>query len=284
MIHIVLAGGYWALSKKQDMGGFQVNPNDDRYKTVDYIVKIQGLPRDYFKVSTKEKRKYFCNTCKRSVSEWEMERREGCYTHPLKMDLIQEEDWPRYSFERYNPVKIPFLRTAPDCYRIWLDNGQGQQKWRDIWRYVTQTYPPNKRLVPDLLPVPLGNIMQLEISETDIPVIVLGPDEKIENKPEIKQEAKIEEPAKTVVQSGCSCEVCGKQFQSIKALNLHKMAVHKITKANPVGNLTREQAISAGIVSADDGDVSSETSTIGEGNDERQPDNNNADPNDRGVL
>lgn len=274
MIHIVLAGGYWALSKKQDMGGFQVNPNDDRYKTVDYIVKIQGLPRDYFKVSTKEKRKYFCNTCKRFVSEWEMERREGCYTHPLRMDLIREEDWPRYSFERYNPPRIPFLKSAQDCYRIWLDNGQGQQKWRDIWRYIVQTYPPNKRLIPDLLPVPLGNIIQLEIREEDIPVIVLGPEEKIETKDP--------ESERPVMQAGCSCKVCNKQFENFKALSMHRMAVHKITKKNPTGNLTPEQAMAEGIVESDPSESGIESNS--EGNDERQPDNNNADPNDRGVL
>lgn len=178
-VYLVLAGGFWNLSKKQDLAGYQVDANDKAKASVDYIIKMNNLPEEFIKHSeTKRKYTYFCEQCKRYVTETEWEEKRGCVArkgHDITEDFTDINLYQPGIFDQYS---IPRMKWLKPCFRIFMNHSKGIDKWRDIWRYVVQTTPPTTRLVPDLLPVAVGDRMQWLVQPDDVPVIQLpGEDE-----------------------------------------------------------------------------------------------------------
>lgn len=173
---IVLAGGYWHQSVKPSMGGMQVDPNDgDAKRTVDYIVKVKGLP-DHFlaPVEISRRKRFYCETCRRWITEDEIEGKTGCFVakdHKVRMEFRDVEVWEPGAMDRY---VIPKHKWISPCVRLFLNNSKGIDKWRDIWRYVEGSFPTTKRLKPDFLPVAVGNKNAWEITEEEVPVIDLS--------------------------------------------------------------------------------------------------------------
>ena len=171
--YVILAGGYWTLSKKQDLGNYQVDAQDKGKATCDYLIKLVGIPDSFFEpVETKRRYDYFCKTCKRYVTETEYLEKKGCMSRPDHEIEEQFDDIPMYLPGIFDKYSIPKIKWMNPCFRIFVNHGKGVERWRDLWRYVTMTMPPSARIVPDLLPKAVGNKMQWLISEDEVPTIV----------------------------------------------------------------------------------------------------------------
>jgi hypothetical protein len=175
-MYFVLACGYWHQSRKPDLGPGQVDTNlDESNRGVDYIVKIHGLPDDFVKPSSITKMvKYWCKKCNSVVPSWDMEKKNGCFFHDPEPQVIEEvPEYERGIFEPYT-CQHPAAKwlNKEKAFRIFLDNQQGIEKWRQIWRYVQQKYPATKSLAA-VAPVRVGDRRQWLISIEDVPTIDL---------------------------------------------------------------------------------------------------------------
>lgn len=206
-MYLVLAGGFWGKSRHF---GRQVDPDlDSGDKMGDYVIRIEGLPEELISPEDwREKKTYICAVCgDRVVPEWEIEKREGCFLHQPK--ITKREMLPSYRrdvFEDYAPKKITFMRP---CFRIWLNNEQGEEKFRQIWRYVEMNYPSTK-IIPS--PVIMGNKRELTIEEEQIPFIDLRPEEK-----------KLDANGGILETAACQEPGCGRVFEGEKCVNQLRM-------------------------------------------------------------
>lgn len=213
-MYFILAGGYWGQSRHF---GRQVDADSDN-QMVDYAVQIEGLPEEMIQPEGwKEKRVWVCEACGgRVVPEWEMEQRQGCFMHKptmSKKDVVP--DYRRDVFEDYQPKKMSWLRP---CFRVWMNNEQGQERWRQIWRYVERNYPANK-IVP--MPIAIGNKRELTIEEENCPLIDLRTEEK-----------KLDTDGAVLEKVTCGEPGCGRFFEekdknkAINKLRVHYMGAH----------------------------------------------------------
>ena len=229
---LFLAGGFWGFFRREY--GRTLESHDDGEKSADWIISITGLPDEYFKpAQIKSIKKYFCKQCQRDVSEWEMERKEGCFFHDLKMEESKKEVWESDIFERYTIEKKKFITNG---FRIWVNNENGMEKFRIIWRYVDKNFPATIS-VP--LPVPVGakNVVYIE-NETDIPIIDLEKYQtivaeaqpemltNINNTPEINEAISALAPTERPFTDDFKCKLCGKQYDDIKKVRMHCFAAH----------------------------------------------------------
>ena len=207
---------FWGLSHKPEVLGFQVDqsagdPNDNGSKvTSDYIIKINNLPDEWFKPEeTKRTYTYTCKTCNRTVPEWERRDKSGCYAN--KNCVIEEtpkdvEIWDSGVFSKYN---VPKLKWLTPCYRIFLNNSKGLNKWVQIWSYAVKTISPTTRLIPDLIPVAMGTRITMDIGPEAIKEITLP---------------KLNIAKETIV---CDYPGCGEVIYKDE-INRHKWGKHKI--------------------------------------------------------
>jgi len=240
--YIVLAGGYWHQARKPDMGGVQVDPKDKAKRTVDYVIKILGLPKDFVAPEeTKRKFRFYCNTCQRWIKEIEVEQRVGCITdknHDVRAEYRDVKVWST-SFDEYNPTRVKWMRP---CHRVFVNTGKGLEKWRRIWQYVQANIPTNIRLM-DYMPKAVGTKNQWELMDDDVPVIDLR-EALASYRPEIvkedwkkttfnrdKGEWKPQEMVKPAEEQKAKldlikCDVCGKLVER-KDYAEHLKNVHK---------------------------------------------------------
>lgn len=223
-MYLVLAGGFWGKSR---LFGRQVDPDlDSGDKMGDYVIKIEGLPEEFIQPEGwKEKKTLVCRACGgRNVPEWEIDKREGCFLHQpevTKREMLP--DYRRDVFEDYAPKKITFLRP---CYRLWMNNEQGLEKWRQIWRHIEMTYPSTK-VIP--MPIIMGTKRELTIEEDLVPLIDLRTEEKTVNT-----------EGKTLERVTCKESGCEKFFEEeSKSKAVNKMRVHYMGAHNK--NLTTHE-------------------------------------------
>lgn len=237
-VFIVLSGGYWGLSAKPDMGGIAVNRKDAENKaTVDYIIKVNNIPNNFFSpVEVIREFRYYCELCKRWVSESEIENKRGCFTNHERHLRTEYRDVKGYDAYEFTEYKIDRYKWIKPCYRINLGVEKGINKWREIWRYIEMMYPPNEkpRLKPDLMPVAVGGRREWTVTEEEVPVIKLPKSENDEQTPEITSEwkvmiaPKIDERKDRKAEELMPCDICGKEFGGAKALRMHKWSAHKM--------------------------------------------------------
>jgi hypothetical protein len=233
-----LVGGFWGFFRREY--GRTLESRDDSEKMSDWIVSVNGLPDEFFKpAEVRSVRRYFCKQCQRHVSEWEMERKEGCYFHDLKQEETKKVIWFSGIFEAYPEVlvKKPWIT---DPYRIWFNNENGMEKFREIWRYIDRNWPATMTLV---LPVPFGNKQSVYIeNENDIPlidilkykVILDEQKEKVEAQEAVKLEELAKEPpapgsapGELPYTSDFKCRTCGKQLSGLTGAVAHCRLAHK---------------------------------------------------------
>ena len=207
---IVLAGGFWNRSKEL-LEGRQVDVENDAYRMSDYIIAVSGLPQDFFKPEeVRRHRTYQCVKCDRPIPEGEMENKFGCWDHQKKYTENIRKIWRSDVFEEYNTRK----KWMTPCYRIWVNNQQGIEKFHEIWRYIRANFPAQK-LVP--YPVSVGTIRDFTIeSEDDIPHVVL----------DVPEEVLVKEQE----ENPCVCQECGYVAQHAYALKTHQRFKHKKKK------------------------------------------------------
>lgn len=268
--YIVLAGGYWHMSKRTDMGGMQVDENDgDAKRTVDYIIKVKGLPDSFLKpVEIIRKNRFYCETCHRWIKEVEIEQKTGCFVakeHKVRMEYRDIEAFETGVFDRYY---IERQKWITPCIRIFLNHSKGISKWRDIWRYIEMTFPTTKRLKPEYMPVAVGTKNSWEVTESDVPVIdlsfayraeeveedlvndwttlkewskdsvVVTPQVKFVRPPEVKRgrpkkEDVVDETTMIPSPEMMKCDVCGISCKGAFGLRMHKFQKHKSDMAIP---------------------------------------------------
>lgn len=243
-MYIVLANGFWAVSRKEF--GRQVDPDiDSKNKLVDYIIRIEGLPDEFMKPEEITYHyTYHCDKCQRIVPEWEVERRQGCGLHNPRREGRKIEVFRNGVYAKYEIPKKTWMNPA---YRIWLNNEQGLEKWRQIWRYIERVYPPHK-VVP--LPMRVGGLRDWTIEKEEIPFIDLRveintPPEELNTKKDIpvipdtpiKQDIpetpKAEEPKFTFAEKPkqtltVKCPECDKNFFKKSQLAMHLWTKHRI--------------------------------------------------------
>ena len=230
--YIVLAGGFRDMSVKPDICGYEVDSrNKSATREVDYVVKVKGLPDNLFKpVQVKRVYKHFCKTCNRIVPSEEVKARMGCFVEQDCEVVSQWKDvevWENGVCDKYY---IPTQPWISPCYRIFLNNGRGIEKWKTIWNYIKGVYPPTKMLVPDNAPRAVGNRIQWTLTINDVPCIDLtGQEEKKEvddgwSKPEELVVAPEKAPEELF-----ECDKCGKEFAKNK-INAHRWGKHKLKK------------------------------------------------------
>lgn len=217
-MYFVLAGGYWGVSGREF--NRQVDPQaDGRNKNVDYIIRIDGLPVEFFKPEDIQYHStYFCKTCKRPIPEWEIERKEGCWSHEKERRDTEIRVYPSAAYEEYSIPKKSWLSPT---FRVWMNNEQGLDKWRQVWRYVEHNYPPTK-----ILPQPkaVGTLRSWTIeSSEDVPMILLASAQEEEPKP-LKR---IITESKPITSVGFKCPECDKEFPKKTSLSLHLFNKHK---------------------------------------------------------
>lgn len=221
MPYFVIAGGFAGV--QGELTGRRADYGEGD-RLVDYIIKIEGLPVEFFNPeSVHIHKKYYCQQCKRYASEGEIEAKLGCYTHPLKIEEEIENKWNKSIFEEY---KIATQRWVAPAFRIWVNNEQGKEKFRLIWKYIESNFPAHKTIP---LPVPVGNKMQWLVTSDDVP--------RIDLKQAVKEiqlsDALIENPdmfkadRETTSTGMYPCHVCGKEFPTFRQVSTHIRAAHQ---------------------------------------------------------
>ncbi|KKM69293.1 hypothetical protein LCGC14_1452270 [marine sediment metagenome] len=214
--YLILAGGFWKKSKEL-LDGKQVDIENTSVVMSDYIIAVKGLPDDMFKPEEVRRYKHFhCETCDRPVSESEMEQKYGCFAHKLKFTERVVDIWRTDVFEAYNPKRVRWINPG---FRIWVNNEQGIDKMRHLWRYIKDRYPSNK-VLPS--PIPVGNLRDWMIDLEDVPVIDLT----------IEEKEKVAQDAPSVVKVfGCMHYGCDREFGTRQGLFNHLNEDHpKIEK------------------------------------------------------
>lgn len=207
--YLVLAGGFWGTSKEL-LNGHQVDVENSAVGMCDYLISVTGLPNDMFRPeSINRHRTYECDQCKRPISESEMEWKTGCFAHRKSFKEVAIDKWRTDVFEKYDPLKVKWVRPG---FRIWVNNEQGKEKFREIWRYVNANFPSNK-LTP--VPVVVGTLRDWTLEEEEVPHIELS----------IPEELKVQDiKEKDVI---CKVEGCGYEAKSARALRMHTSMKHK---------------------------------------------------------
>jgi hypothetical protein len=213
MAYFVLAGGYWGKSAEF---GKQVDPKtNDMGKVADYIVRIEGLPAEMLKpAQVKVHRIYHCDICDRDISEGEMEQKFGCFGHKNTARDVRTEQWDNGIFEAYT---IKNKRWLSPMYRIWTNNEQGMDKWRQIMRYIEHNYPANK-----VMPLPIAMARGNEfVSEEEVIDEYAFINLATANK---KEEENTDDGINAVENAPdeYKCDKCGKVFDKEQGLRFHK--------------------------------------------------------------
>jgi len=210
--YLILAGGLWGVSK-QLFNGRQIDPEAGQEKMCDYVIAIKGLPDNMFQPEELNRHRVWkCEHCNRPISESEMEGKWGCFAHKKSFTEIVRDKWRVDVFEKYS---IPRKKWMNPCYRVWLNNEQGMEKFREIWRYVDRNFPSNKTMP---MPKVVGNKIQWLVEESEVPFIDLSEQEvpdKVEPAPEVRVEKK---EVKSYI-----CEICDKEWDNKNSLRIHKM-------------------------------------------------------------
>jgi len=244
--YIVLAGGYYHLSRNPEIGGAQVDPEDaENRETVDYIIRVNGLPNAFFKpTEIKRRYRYYCNTCERWVHSEEVKNNIGCIVlkeHNVTMQYLDVPEWEQGAVDRY---AIERQKWMDPCYRIFLSHSKGKNKWIDIWRYIDRALPITVRR-SDKMAVAVGDRRQWTVAPGDIPVIDLPYDPKTDPDPEprgfdkewrnIEFKRKLdtapaaEQEKKTPAEDETiECQACGAQVKGRKGLFAHMLSAHKV--------------------------------------------------------
>lgn len=219
--YLILAGGLWAMSK-QLFNGRQVDPDAGQERSCDYIISIKGLPDDMFVAQEIVRHRVWkCDHCNRPISESEMEGKWGCFAHKKSFTEIVSDKWRTAVFEAYS---IPRVKWMTPAFRIWMNNEQGTQKFRDIWRYVDKHFPSNKTLP---MPQLVGNKLQWLIEQSEVPFIDIS-ERVADDTPDTKASATPKEEPKVKIYA---CEICDdKEYDNKLALRMHKLHAHERKK------------------------------------------------------
>lgn len=167
---LVIAGGYWGLSKKLHK---QVDPDNDAMdRGVDYVLRIKGLPDHFLPTEKKVKQSYFCTQCQKLVPEWEVENKVGCYQlHKCEQHLSTEDEWPMYVYGPVNEQIKKKKSALADGIVLWVNNPQGLMKLEQIFNYIEKSLPAGQ-VMPT--PVAVGTHSGWVIeSKDDIPLVEL---------------------------------------------------------------------------------------------------------------
>jgi hypothetical protein len=169
---LILSGGFW--KRMRDLCGRRDHENrNPESATIDYIIRIDGLPKDFLEpLSIDYKMTYFCKTCRRPVPEWEIKRAIGCFAHDLERTSTPVAQYNESAFE---PYSIPRIKWMNPCMRIWITHNEGYDKFQEIWKYVDYNFvsTPEQRIPP--LPKPVGTRREWRIVDaSDVPTIILN--------------------------------------------------------------------------------------------------------------
>lgn len=151
-ITLMLAGGYWGQARKIYK---EVDPDMDREnRGVDYVIKIKGLPEYFLPAEEKKIVKYFCETCKKQVPEWEVENKVGCFAlHKCSQEIKAEKSYPGYLYSPIDSERAKKKKFLSDGMILWVNNPEGAKIAERIFKYV-QSRIPSDEIMPS--PVPLG--------------------------------------------------------------------------------------------------------------------------------
>lgn len=208
---LILAGGYWSVSKKLHEPVDIENSAEDR--GVDYALRIKGLPAHFLPAEDKKVIKYHCTQCNSPVPEWEVEHKTGCFqNHKCRQEVTTEKEWPTFL---YHPVKDELKKKKPvlaDGMVLYVNQPNGYQIAQKIFKFVERSLPKGESMPK---PVALGTKNGFIIdSVDDIPLVDI-------TSPEVKQEALAEIGRQ-------ECPHCGKEISAgFKALRMHVMQSHK---------------------------------------------------------
>jgi len=232
-MYLILAGGFWNAYRKA-FGRIPFTDDSEGARLADCIIKIEGLPESMLAPIDKEYRdKYWCGTCEKPIPSWEMEQKYGCYNHKV---VTHSTEVPVYPAQAYEPYTIPRFKWLSPMMRIWVNNVQGLDKFKQIWRYVESKYPATK-LPP--LPKPVGNKKEWTIfAPEDIDVIYLNGLDKDElpqpqSIAEVHSESELVKPRTKKNKRNfpiVKCDICGKECKGNGILSLHKKQYHKVEK------------------------------------------------------
>lgn len=223
IVYLVFANGLRARSR--DLFDGRMVEGDSELGLADYVIAVKGLPEEFFTPPELHRHKiYYCTNCKRPISESEMEQKYGCFAHAKTFNEKVIERWRTDVFERYDQPRIDWMTPA---FRFWMNNVQGEEKFREIWEYIKSHHPAEK-LLP--LPVPIGNLRETTITQSKVPLIDLlkfnaNSNDTLNQK---VVEHKITEIVKYM------CHKCGKEFESRKALIMHMNVMHDAKKKKKV--------------------------------------------------
>jgi len=148
----MLAGGYWGQAEKIYE---KVDPDLDREnRGVDYVIRIKGLPDRFLPADEKKVIKYFCETCKKAVPEWEVENKVGCFAlHRCVQQISAVKDYPGYLYSPIDSERAKKKKFLSDGFIVWVNNPEGVKIVQKIFRYAQSRIPKTEKMPS---PVPLG--------------------------------------------------------------------------------------------------------------------------------